>query len=383
MRVGIDLEQFARDPYGSGIQRVLQYLAHEWPSEKIEADFIFPDRGLYALLTPAQAFEILSIPFAVQPHDSDLRELVREGIAQMSAPRVREADLLSFYTSWLLPEVSYSPEVLNRFRIFNASMITVMIGFDALPMTEPRNYRFPPGMAPYVSDYFRQLAVADRVICISDHARDEMWSALRRPMNLTTEVAHPGGDHINFESAVNNQSQPKSPVKKFIRLGTLEARKMPVEILNAFLEARPTQAELVFIGGASSSDESINSLVRAAVDNNESVTWIQGASDEEVREAIASADAFLAIGTEGFGIPVLEAIALGTPVLYSGVQPAAEIMLSKGATQLPGHSHGELVEMFTNYSRPDVLSELAREIDLSRLPQWKQFVGVVARLCRS
>ena len=383
MRVGIDLEQFARDPYGSGIQRVLQYLAHEWPSEEIEADFIFPDRGLYALLTPAQAFEILSIPFVVQPHDSDLRELVREGIAQMSAPRVREADLLSFYTSWLLPEVSYSPEVLNRFRIFNASMITVMIGFDALPMTEPRNYRFPPGMAPYVSDYFRQLAVADRVICISDHARDEMWSALRRPMNLTTEVAHPGGDHINFESAINNQSQPKSPVKKFIRLGTLEARKMPVEILNAFLEARPTQAELVFIGGASSSDESINSLVRDAVDNNESVTWIQGASDEEVREAIASADAFLAIGTEGFGIPVLEAIALGTPVLYSGVQPAAEIMLSKGATQLPGHSQGELVEMFTNYSRPDVLSELAREIDLSRLPQWKQFVGVVARLCKS
>jgi len=58
-------------------------------------------------------------------------------------------------------------------------------------------------------------------------------------------------------------------------------------------------------------------------------------------------------------------------------------MQSMGATQLPGHSHGELVEMFVNYSRPEVVSELASEIDLSRLPQWKQFVGAVARLCKS
>lgn len=383
MRVGIDLEQFARDPYGSGIQRVLQYLAKEWPVGEIEADFIFPDRGLYALLTPSQAFTVLSLPFQELPADADLRQLVKDAISDAQAPRVREADLLSMYTAWLLPEVSYSPVVLQRFRIFNASMITVMIGFDALPMTEPRNYRFPPAMAPYVSDYFRQLASADRVVCISEHAREEMWSALRRPMNLMTEVAHPGGDHIAVLATSPEPPADSGSVTTFIRLGTLEARKMPVEILNAFLDANLNNAELVFIGGASSSDESINSAVRAAMDSGAPVKWIQGASDQEVRDHVAAADVFLAIGTEGYGIPVLEAIALGTPVLYSGIQPAAEIMQTAGAVELPGHTHDQLVEMFRRYSRTEKVAELRSEINVSAIPQWKTFVDVVARACTS
>ena len=378
MRVGIDLEQFASDPYGSGIQRVLQYLAREWPVGEIEADFIFPDRGLYALLTPSQAFTILSLPFQELPTDGDLRQLVKDAISDAEAPRVREADLLSMYTAWLLPEVSYSPVVLQRFRIFNASMITVMIGFDALPMTEPRNYRFPPDMAPYVSDYFRQLACADRVVCISEHAREEMWSALRRPMNLITEVAHPGGDHL----AVSAPASADDRVT-FVRLGTLEARKMPVEILQAFMEADLDNSELIFIGGPNSSDESINSAVRAAIDSGAPVKWIQGASDQEVRDHIAAADVFLAIGTEGYGIPVLEAIALGTPVLYSGIQPAAEIMRNAGAVELPGHSHEQLVEMFRDYSRAEKVAELCGDINVSAIPRWKTFVDVVARACKS
>ena len=42
MRVGIDIEQFVRDPYGSGIQRVLQYLAITWPGSDVEPVFIAP-----------------------------------------------------------------------------------------------------------------------------------------------------------------------------------------------------------------------------------------------------------------------------------------------------------------------------------------------------
>lgn len=378
MRVGIDLEQFARDPYGSGIQRVLQQLAKFWPTEDIEADFIFPDGSLFALLSAESAHSILSIPFSRIDSDADLRDLVRDAIQAAPGSRVREADLLSLYTAWLLPEVSYLPEVLERFRIFNASMITVMIGFDALPMTEPRNYRFPPGMAPYVSDYFRLLASADRVVCISEHARSEMWEALRRPMNLATDAAHPGGDHIAI-TAAQSVAQPIT----FVRLGTLEARKMPVEILEAFLEAAAPNTELLFIGGGSSSDQSINDSVQRACEQSGSVRWITGATDDEVQELIAQADVFLALGTEGYGIPVLEAIASGTPVVFAGIQPAAEIMESSGATRLTSHDHEALVAMFRTYSDTARVTELASTIDISRIPRWKNFTDAVAKLCRS
>ena len=378
MRVGIDVEQFARDPYGSGIQRVLQQLAINWPEHEIEADFVFPDGDLFALLSPDQAVGILSVPFAEAEAGSDLRELVRTAIETAAGPRVRGADLLSLYTCWLLPEVSYLPSVLERFRIFHASMISVMIGFDALPMTEPANYRFPAGTVPFVSDYFRQLAQADRVICISDYAREELWRGLRRPMNLYTEVAHPGGDHVPAQPPRDSQG----PVR-FIRLGTLESRKMPLEIMNAFLAAGCDNSELIFIGGGSSSDSSINSAIAMASESNSSVTWVKGATDAQVNELISSADVFLALGTEGYGIPVLEAIAAGTPVVFGGIQPAAELMRGMGAREHSGFDHGNLVDLFQTYSQPGNVEELQFEIDSSRIPTWADFAHSVARACKS
>jgi len=378
VRVGIDLEQFARDPYGSGIQRVLQQLALNWPTREVEADLIFPDDDLFALLNPDQAAEILSIPFGEQEVGSDLRELVRAAIANAQGPRVRGSDLLSLYTCWLLPEVSYLPQVLERFRIFHASMITVMIGFDALPMTEPSNYRFPPGMVPHVSEYFRLLAQSDRVVCISDYAREELWHALRRPMNLLTEVAHPGGDHVAVQAPRDSQG----PVR-FIRLGTLEARKMPVEIVTTFLAAECENSELIFIGGGSSSDHSINAAISAASDSDSRVTWIQGATDAQVHELIAGANVFLALGTEGYGIPVLEAIAAGTPVVYGGIQPAAELMQGFGSREHAGLDHADLVDLFRQYSEPGALKELHSELDASRIPTWEHFTISVARACKS
>ena len=378
MRVGIDLEQFARDPYGSGIQRVLQQLAANWPTGDIGADFVFPDGELFALLDPDQAALILSIPFGEQEVGSDLRELVRTAIESSAGPRVRGADLLSLYTSWLLPEVSYLPSVLERFRIFHASMITVMVGFDALPMTEPANYRFPAGMVPYVSDYFRQLAQADRVVCISDYAREELWHALRRPMNLFTEVAHPGGDHVAVQAPRVSQGSVR-----FIRLGTLEARKMPVEIVTAFLAAGCKNAELIFIGGGSSSDHSINTAIAAASESDAQVSWIQGATDTQVHELITNSGVFLALGTEGYGIPVLEAIAAGTPVVYGGIQPAAELMQGAGAREHSGLDHANLVDLFKTYSQPANVEGLQSEIDISKIPTWADFAKSVARACKS
>jgi len=387
MRVGIDLEQFARDPYGSGIQRVLQYLAKEWPTGDPEADFIFPDGDAYALLTSDQAYRILSIPFEgrdreiVSGEEFDLRAEVRNAIADAPGDRVLETELPARYTTWLLPEVSYLPEVTRRVREFGKIMTTVMIGYDALPMTEPRNYRFKPGTARNVSEYFLQLASVDRVICISEYSRGEILNVLRRSPDLVTIVAHPGGDHIEDHIEVQ-ATHSRNGKTQFIRLGTLEARKMPMEILNAFLEANPLNAELVFLGGKSYSDQMINDSIQQACDDGKSVEWIQGASDQEVIDHIAGGDVFLAIGIEGYGIPVLEAIALGTPVLYSGTQPAAEIMDSAGAVRLPGNTHMELVAMFRDYSDSGALEQLNIQVDSTKIPRWKNFAAVVAEQCR-
>jgi glycosyltransferase involved in cell wall biosynthesis len=379
MYVGIDIEQFLRDPYGSGIQRVLQQLALNWPSDQVQADFVVPHKGEFALLSPDQAGELLSIPFLPRNKDVDLRAEVEAKLAATEAPRVKLGELLSIYDSWLLPEVSYLPSVLERFEVFAKAMPTAMIGYDTLPMTEPGNYRFKPGTTANVSEYFRLLATADSVVCISEYARASILERLRRDRHLATTVAHPGGDHV----IVPETSAVKPAKTRFIRLGTLEARKRPREILAAFTEAVATgvDAELVFVGARSASDESINAELEAATKAGIGVTWIQDANDEEVTQLIAEASVFLSIGTEGYGIPVLEAVALGTPVLYDGIQPAAQLMDGKGATHVPALVHEDLLLLFQTYSAGIALDGIYSGNEIVEIPTWKKFaLDVVANL---
>lgn len=102
-------------------------------------------------------------------------------------------------------------------------------------------------------------------------------------------------------------------MKLFIRPEALKARKLTVEIVNAVFQAKLANAELVFIGRASSSDSDINAVAAAAADCEALVIGIHGARDSEVNDLIASGDVFLAIGTKGPGIPVLEEIVLRFP----------------------------------------------------------------------
>lgn len=376
MTLGIDIEQFVTDPYGTGIQRVLHQLALNWPAD-VPASFVVPFQGGFGLLTPEEATGLLALPFAPREPETDLRDLVNAYLAETVTVRVQLGDLLAVHDGWLLPEVSYLPSVLQRLEIFERCMPTAMIGYDALPMTQPANYRFVPGTASWVSEYFRHLTRVDSVICISDYAADEITGRLRRDLRKTTIVAHPGGDHIAMRAP--KPRQEGAPVR-FLRLGTLEARKQPVEILAGFREAIAlgANAELVFIGKPSASDQAINDTIAAAIDEGLPVTWITHADDALVYDELHRADVFLSIGIEGYGIPVLEAIRLGTPVIYDGIQPAGEIMEGRGAHRIDGSSTEGLAAAFCS---SEFLAETNREDLLQAqpvLPSWRNFCQAVA-----
>ena len=382
--IGIDIEQFVQDPYGSGIQRVLQQLALQWPSELSAADFVAPigDHGnQFLLLNPSQAGELFSLSFRSRDPGQVRQEVTAllEDYAN-SAPVVDLGRLLALYSHWLLPEVSYLPSVLERFELFQRVMPASMIGYDALPMTEPGNYRFPPGSLASVSEYFRLLAAADSVICISDYSRDSILDRLRRDRALPTSVAHPGGDHITVRANAARPANTHESIR-MLRVGTLEARKFPLEILAAFEQARKSgaQLELVFIGAPSASDERINSCITNAVNADIGVSWITGADDSQVVDEIHLADVFLSIGTEGFGIPVLEAIALGTPVAYAGIQPAGDIMEGRGSRRLGGLEREQLSRSFMQLADPGYVEEIRQEIDVDVIPTWRDFARDVCQ----
>ena len=381
--IGVDLEQFVTDPQSSGIQRVLQQLAREWPHELAQADFVVPFRAGFLLLSPQQVDALTSLAFSTTSAD-ELRQAVAERLEHLSqqAPSVDEGRLLALYGAWLLPEVSYLPTVLERFERFARIMPTAMIGYDVLPMSEPANYRLTPGVSARASEYFRLLAKADSVVCISEHTRDDIWQRLRRDRALPIGVAHPGGDHIPVTQPAARREGPT----RFLRVGTMEARKFPVEIARAFSDAcaQGMEAELLFVGRPSASESAINEAVQRACDAGVGISWIRDASDEEVANRIRQADVFLSFGVEGYGIPVLEAIRAGTPVLFGGVQPAAERMVGRGAAHVASLESASLVEAFNRFGAATGRQELTNSIDAGAVPTWREFArGVVNGVLRA
>jgi len=253
--------------------------------------------------------------------------------------------------------------VLRRFETFQQRVPTAMIGYDVLPMTHPGNYMFTPGTLANVSEFFRLVASTETLICISDYAKDSIMETLRRDPSKTTVVAHPGGDHI----AARTKKPKNSTTTSYLRLGTIEARKAPLEILEAFEQAvnkhSDRDIELHFVGKPASVDIYLNDALERAIEKGLPIRWTQGATDQEVAEIVRNSDLFLSYGIEGYGIPVLESIQMGTPVLFDGIQPAAEIMESHGAHRLP------LEQVFTH-----PVGHSVSESDQARVPTWKDYV---------
>ena len=370
--IGIDLGQYAIDPFGSGVQRVLQQLAHHWP-EDTPAEFLIPTEAGFGALDADGAYRLLSTTFESRPADHEAPALVAEKARSLFIGERPLNEFAEHYSSWLVPEMTYNQGILQRIRVVQEALPVTMIAYDALPMSHPENYHFTPGTHGSVSEYLRVLRDAQTLVCISEFSRQQMFDVLRRDRSKTTEVAHPGGDHVPVSDSADPPDRPK-----FLRVGTMEARKHPVEIVESFAAAinGGLEADLVFIGSPSRVDVVINASVQRTIDSGYPVQWITDATDEQVVEHMRSATAFLSYGIEGFGIPVLEAIRRGSPVLFDGIQPAGDIMEGRGAIRVP---LGSDVYGWRNATAYAIASRSQR--DPNGVPTWRDFAVCVAHAC--
>jgi len=158
----------------------------------------------------------------------------------------------------------------------------------------------------------------------------------------------------------------------------MEARKHPVEIVTSFRSAIDDglDADLVFVGSPSRVDVAINAAVQRAIEDGYPVRWITDATDPQVVEHMGAATAFLSYGIEGYGIPVLEAIRRGLPVLFDGIQPAGDIMEGRGAIRVPIQPDAAAWR-----SAIDQAEAARAQLDPNGVPTWRDFARGVAQAC--
>jgi glycosyltransferase involved in cell wall biosynthesis len=166
-------------------------------------------------------------------------------------------------------------------------------------------------------------------------------------------------------------------------LGTIEPRKNHLLLLTLWRELVRRNGEkspqLVVVGRRGWECEQVVDLLERCAAIHPHLIERNNADDSEVASIISSATALLMPSfAEGFGMPVLEALSLGTPVISSPL-PAIREFAGDIPDYAEPHDGVRWLQLIEDYAHPD--SELRRN-QITRLAgfrdkTWEEHFGIV------
>jgi glycosyltransferase involved in cell wall biosynthesis len=176
---------------------------------------------------------------------------------------------------------------------------------------------------------------ARRLIAISDNTRRDVQRLYGVPLDRI-DVAYPGVDPnlkpCAAEAIARFRREKNLPDKFLLFLGTLEPRKNLITLIRAYaiMKRDCPDARLVLAGGIGwLADDILAAIKTAGVEDSLLLPGYVAA--EEKALWLSSATAFVYPSSyEGFGLPPLEAMACGTPVIVSNAASLPEVIGEAG-----------------------------------------------------
>jgi len=251
---------------------------------------------------------------------------------------------------------------------------TYFLYFDALPLTHPQFYPRGADSDGAVTRYHRVVARATNVAFISGGTRSVFERRLGRRPVANGLVARPGADALPHVPP----QRPERP--SFTVLGTVEPRKRHRVVLEAFesLWSVGREYDLVLLGGWGWEEPDLRDRLRQ-LQATGNVRWIVNAGDETVAATLARSTAVVFTpSAEGYGLPVVEALAAGCPVITSAGLPVLEGLPEAGQIRLESPDAASLAAAVTTLADADTNEEYRAAIPRIELPTWTQFANEVA-----
>lgn len=295
--------------FGIYTYEIVRRIARDHPGDALDLCFDRPPAGQFRFATPVRTIHI--------------------------PPAARHPFLFYIWYQWMLrlrlqtlhPDVFFSPD---GFMPLGMKIPTVITIHDVAPL------RFPEHMDFWQRQYYRHFMPrfareAAHVITVSRFSKREIVSRLGVPDGKVTVVYNGVGDQfrpVNEEDRKHILKEFSGGKPYFLYVGAIHPRKNVAHILRAFdrfRQAHGGQQNLVVAGRKSwkfgDVEKTLAGLKYAG--NVHMHGYVHG---DDLPALIGSATALIYVSLyEGFGMPVVEAMACGTPVIASREGAIAEV----------------------------------------------------------
>jgi glycosyltransferase involved in cell wall biosynthesis len=272
---------------------------------------------------------------------------------------------------------------INRWLARTPSVSSIFLLHDVIPLTHPEYVRakVPQRHAAYVR---RVMKLADVMVANSSFTAESLVAfAEQKGLNLPSTIVAPLGTGEVFQRR-EQKKQPAPPY--FVFVSTIEPRKNHLLLLQVWsrLVARHGKdaPKLILIGRRGWENENVIDILERAHTSGQHVMECRYLCDEALASVIAEARATLMPShVEGYGLPVAESLALGTPVICSDLPPFREIAgdVPEYIDPLAGRGWAKLIMQYSKIDSPQRLAQLER-IRTYSPPTWAGHFQQVAQV---
>lgn len=193
---------------------------------------------------------------------------------------------------------------------------------DLIPITHP-GYMTTFLRLAFPRKLIEALQISDGVVAVSQHSASELRRWLG-PRWLDLPI---GWFHLGSDPPAAPSPSRSGPVRHFAMVGTIEPRKGHDMVLQAFRQrwAAGDDCRLTIVGKMGWITPAARERF-AALKTEPRITLVHDADDTRLATILAEVDAVIvASKIEGFGLPIVEALARDIPVLASDIPVFREI----------------------------------------------------------
>lgn len=277
----------------------------------------------------------------------------------------------------LVPEVFYDAARCDFYyrRLLSDPAGASFLIYDFIPWLQPQS--IGAANASPLMPYLRLTQMARSLAFISANTRTEWSTRIRRSASLTGPVIPLGADSIAVEKQAFHRGR-----KAFVSIGSLDGRRNQHLTLRAFRELWESglNIELIVIGHTFDPDHPVAAEIIHAARTETRLTYLPAATDEDIARAMRLARGTVYVSTvEGYGLPPLESLHIGIPVVVTASVPSISSLSDKGLIRIDRPEVEAIKSAIQLLADDDVAERLWRQAEEIKLPRWKDFAQGVQR----